>query len=101
MAGALGKYVDAFIDGVEHELSALSGKQHRHECMVEAGDLVSAILAGDGRLTTSELEAWLDDIGPHLTPPVLIAPQRLRESDLITSKSGWLDTPSTLFDLLV
>ncbi len=101
MAGALGKYVDAFIDGVEHELSTLSGKEHRHECMVEAGDLVSAILASDGRFTTSELEAWLDDIGPKLTPPVLITPQQLRQSDLITARSGWLDTPSTLFDLLV
>lgn len=101
MAGALGKYVDAFIDGVEHELSALSGKGHRHECMVEAGDLVSAILAGDGRMTTSELEAWLDDIGPNLTPPVLITPQQLRESDLITARSGWLESPSILFDLLV
>ena len=101
MAGALGKYVDAFINGVEHELSALSGKQHRHECTVEAGDLVSAILAGDGRFTTSELEAWLDDIGPHLTPPVLITPQQLRQSDLISAKSSWIDTPSTMFDLLV
>jgi hypothetical protein len=62
---------------------------------------VSAILASDGRLTTSELEAWLDDIGPHLSPPVLIGPQQLRESDLITSKAGWLTTPSTMFDLLV
>ena len=101
MAGALGKYVNAFIDGVEHELSTLSGAQHRHECMIEAGDLVSAILASDGRLTTTELEAWLDDIGPHLTPPVLITPQRLRESDLINGRSGWIDAPSTMFDLLV
>jgi hypothetical protein len=101
MAGALGKYVDAFIDGVGRELSALSGEQLRHECMVEAGDLVSAILAGDGRLTTTELEAWLDDIGPHLTPPVMITPQRLRESELITGRADWLHTPSTLFDLLV
>jgi len=101
MAGALGRYVDAFVDGVEHELSALSGQQHRHECIVEAGDLVSAILASDGRLTTTELEAWLDDIGPHLTPPVMITPQQLRRSDLITGKAGWLDTPSTMLDLLV
>jgi len=100
MGGALRKYVNAFIDGVEHELSALSGKQHRHECTVEAGDLVSAILASDGRLTTTELEAWLDEIGPHLTPPVRISPQQLRRSDLIAGKSGWLDSPSTMFDLL-
>ncbi len=100
MTGALGKYVTAFVDAVDRELAGLSGKQHRHECTVEAGDLVSAILAGDKRLTTSELEAWLDDIGPHLTPPVLISPQQLRQSDLITGKSVWVDTPSTMFDLL-
>ncbi len=101
MAGALDKYVNGFIDGADSELSALSGRQHRHECLLEACDLVSAILASDGRLTTSELEAWLDDIGSHLAPPVLISPQQFRESDLITSKAGWLATPSTMFDLLV
>jgi hypothetical protein len=100
MAGALHKYVNAFVEGVEHELSALSGTHHRHECIVEAEHLVSAILASDGRLTTTELEAWLDDIGPHLTPPVAISPQQLRDSDLIAGTSRWLDAPSTMFDLL-
>lgn len=101
MSGALRSYVDAFVDGVDAELAELSGKHHRAECLVDAADLVSSILASDGRLTTSELEAWLDDIGPQLTPPVSITPQRLRESDLITSKLTWLSSPSTLFDLLV
>ncbi|MDW3213394.1 MAG: AAA family ATPase [Ilumatobacteraceae bacterium] len=101
MSGALGSYVEAFVDGVDAELTELSGKHHRHECLVDAADLVSAILAADGRLTTSELEAWLDDIGSQLTPPVAVTPQRLRESELITSKHTWLSTPSTLFELLV
>jgi hypothetical protein len=101
MAGALGKYVSAFVDGVGAELSGLSGDDHRAECVVEAGDLVAAVLAADGRLTVTELEAWLDDIGPHLEPPVHITPHVLRESELITSKHGWIDTPSTMFDLLV
>jgi hypothetical protein len=101
MSGALGRYVDAFVDGVDGELAELSGKHHRPECLVEAADLVSAVLAGDGRLTISELDAWLDDIGPHLTPPVIITPHELRTSDLITGKHGWLQTPSTLFDLLL
>ncbi len=101
MGGALHNYVTTFVEGVERELSALSGAHHRQECTIEACDLVSAILASDGRLTTSELEAWLDDIGPRLEPPVSVGPQQLRSSDLITGKDGWLDTPSTLFDLLV
>lgn len=101
MAGPLSKYVNAFVDGVEALLSALSGDSHRQECIVEASDLVSAVLDSDGRLTTSELEAWLDDIGPQLRPPVIITPQQLRESDLIAGKQSWLARPSTLFDLLV
>ena len=101
MAGALESYVDAFVDGVDVELGGLSGEQHREECVIEARDLVSAILAADGRLTTSELEAWLDDIGPDLTPPVIITQQQLRDSDLITAKRDWLRRPSTLFDLLL
>jgi AAA lid domain/ATPase family associated with various cellular activities (AAA) len=101
MSGPLGSYVDAFVDAVDAELTDLSGEPHPTECIVEAADLVSAVLASDGRLTTSELEAWLDDIGPRLAPPVIVTPQQLRESDLIMSKRAWLSTPSTLFRLLV
>jgi hypothetical protein len=101
MGGALGKYVSDFVDGVERQLSNLSSADHRLDCIVEANNLVSAILDSDGRLTATELEGWLDDIGPRLRPPVLISPQRLRESDLITGSQRWLEHPSTLFDLLV
>jgi hypothetical protein len=59
------------------------------------------VYASDGRFTTSELEAWLDDLGPRLDPPVIVTPQQLRDSDLLTGKDAWLGTPSTLFDLLV
>jgi hypothetical protein len=82
-------------------LSALSGDDTSPGVRVEARDLVSAVLDSDGRLTTSELEAWLDDIGTSAAPPVIITPQQLRESDLITGKQVWLTRPSTLFDLLV
>jgi len=73
MAGPLASYVTAFVDGVESELSAMSGRGHRLECVVEADDLVSAIIDSDGRLTGAELEAWLDDVGTRLEPPVLIS----------------------------
>lgn len=101
MAGPLQQYVAAFVDGVDAELSGLSGRQHLTECVLEARDLVSAILASDGRFTTSELEAWLDDIGTRLQPPVIVTPQQLRQSDLLTTHRDWCRTPSTLFDLLV
>jgi len=101
MPGPLSKYVGAFVEGVGTELTDLSGSGHDRECLVEAADLVSAILASDGRLTATELDAWLDDIGSHLAPPVRISSTQLRESDLITAKIDWIATPSTLFDLLV
>jgi hypothetical protein len=101
VAGPLEKYVTAFVDGVEAELADLSGRRHTSECVLEARDLVSAILGSDGRFTTSELEAWLDDVGTRLEPPVIITPQQLRESDLLTVHVEWHRAPSTLFDLLV
>jgi hypothetical protein len=101
MAGALDTYVAAFVDAVESELRGLSGRSHELECVIEARDLVSAVLLADGRLSASELEGWLDAVGMRLSPAVTITPQRLRESDLLPSDDVWLRRPSQLFDLLV
>jgi hypothetical protein len=101
VAGALAKYVDAFVDGVSADLSDLSGRDHRAEVVVDAGDLAAAVIDSDSRQTAAELEAWLDDIGPRLDPPVLVASDRLRESAMLDGKRRWLDRPSTLADLLL
>jgi hypothetical protein len=101
VSGALSKYVTAFVDGVDGVLTELSGESHAQACAIEACDLVSAVLDSDGRLTTTELEAWLEDLGPRLQPPVIITSQQLRDSDLITGKRAWLTRPSTMVDLLV
>ncbi len=101
MAGPLGTYVNAFVDGIEAELRALSGKEHRNDCVIEAESIVSAVLASDGRFAASELDAWLDDIGPALDPPVFISAQQLRDSDLFQGKELWITRPSTMFDLLL
>jgi AAA lid domain/ATPase family associated with various cellular activities (AAA) len=101
MTGPLAAYVTAFVDGVGAQLSALSGREHQVECVVEADDLVSAIFDSDGRLTGAELEAWLDAVGTRLEPPVLISTEQLRESELINGKRRWVESPSTLFDLLL
>ncbi|HUF97285.1 MAG TPA: hypothetical protein VMM60_04090, partial [Ilumatobacter sp.] len=93
MAGPLATYVTAFCDGVEAELTALSGKEHRNDCVIEADSIVSAVLASDGRFAASELDAWLDDIGPALDPPVFISTQQLRESDLFQGKELWISRP--------
>jgi hypothetical protein len=101
MPGPLASYVTAFVDGVGAELSALSGRDHQIESVVEANELVSSIFDSDGRLTGAELGAWLDDVGTRLEPPVLISSEQLRQSDLIKGKRRWVELPSTLFDLLL
>lgn len=101
MPGPLGTYVDAFVNGIAAELRALSGKEHRNDCVIEAESIVSAVLASDGRFAVSELDAWLDDIGPALDPPVFISTQQLRDSDLFQGKDLWITRPSTMFDLLI
>jgi AAA+ superfamily predicted ATPase len=97
----LAPYVDAFVDAVSAELGEMSGRDLRAEVTVEAGDIVGAVIASDERLSAAELEAWLDDIGARLVPPVRVSSTQLRESELLAGKRTWLDRPSTLFDLLV
>jgi AAA+ superfamily predicted ATPase len=99
--GVLASYVDAFVDGVNAELGELSGRDHRNDVTVEAGDIVAAVIGADDRQSTDELEAWLDDIGSRLQPAVRVSSTQLRESELLRNRTTWLDHPSTLFDLLV
>jgi hypothetical protein len=101
MALVLERYVDEFVTDVGGELSALSGRDHRADCVVEARNVSSAVLIADGRLARDELVGWLGAIGARLDPPVLVTPEQLRDSDLLRSSAGWLASPSTMFDLLV
>jgi AAA lid domain/ATPase family associated with various cellular activities (AAA) len=99
--GVLASYVDAFVDGVNAELGELSGRDHRNDVTVEAGDIVAAVIGADDRQSADELEAWLTDIGARLVPPVRVSSIQLRESEVLRGRRAWLDHPSTLFDLLV
>jgi hypothetical protein len=101
VSGVLGKYVDAFVEGVAAELAALAGDGHRGDVTIDAGELAAAVFDSDGRLSGDELRAWVDDIGPRFDPPVIITPDRLREGGMLQGKRSWLGRPSTLFDLLV
>jgi hypothetical protein len=101
VAGAIAEYVDAFVDGVAAELGELAGADHTRDVVVDAGDLVAAVVDSDERRSTAELEAWLDDIGTRLEPPVLVSSERLRDSETLDGKRAWLSRPSTLFDLLL
>jgi hypothetical protein len=96
--------VAEFVSGVANELAALSGKTAEHhapDVVIEASNLVAAIIAADGRLTDSELDAYLDSIGPFLEPPLVTSTAHVRETDLFSHREQWLDEPSVLFDLLV
>ena len=52
-------------------------------------------------MTDSELDAYLDSIGPLLDPPLLTSASHVRETDLFKRRDEWLQGPSMLFDLLV
>ena len=96
--------VGEFVGGIADELAALSGKApdaHAPDAVIEASNLVAAIIAADGRLTDSELDAYLDSIGPLLDPPLLTSASHVRETDLFKRRDEWLQGPSMLFDLLV
>jgi Holliday junction resolvasome RuvABC ATP-dependent DNA helicase subunit len=100
----MGRDVREFIGGIADELAALSGKgpdAHTPDAIIEASNLVAAIIAADGRLTDSELDAYLDAIGPLLDPPLLTSAMHVRETDLFRNRDEWLAGPSMLFDLLV
>ena len=104
MPSPLQRDVAEFIDGIAAELASLSGRatsDHAADAVIEASNLVAAIIAADGRLTDSELDGYLDSIGPLLDPPLLTSAMHVRETDLFSRRDDWLAEPSVLFDLLV
>ncbi len=104
MPSPMQRDVAEFIDGIAAELGSLSGRptaHHAADAVIEASNLVAAIIAADGRLTDSELDAYLDTIGPLLDPPLITSSAHVRETDLFSRRDEWLAEPSVLFDLLV
>ena len=104
MTGPIDEDVAGFVNGIARELAELSGRpdaEHIADAVIEASNLVAAVIAADGRLTDSELDAYLDSIGPLLTPPLITTAAQLREGDLFTNRQQWLVEPGVLFDLLV
>ncbi len=96
--------VSAFVDEVGGALGALSGRgtdAHRQESLIEASNLVGAVIDSDGRQADAELDAFLDAIGPRLQPPLIVTAGRLREGGMLDGRRSWLRAPSVLFDLLL
>jgi AAA+ superfamily predicted ATPase len=104
MSSPMVRDVADFIEGVTTELSSLSGKPrsaHTADAVIEASNLIAAVIAADGRLTDMELDAYLDSVGPLLDPPLLTSASHVRGTDLFHNREQWLAGPSVLFDLLV
>jgi hypothetical protein len=102
--GPLADDVSQFVERVGTALAELAGRapgDFHSECYREASSIAGAVIDSDGRRTDAELSAWLDDLGPHLDPPVIVTPQRLREGGMLDGTAAWLAVPSTMFDLLV
>lgn len=102
-AASLADDVLAFIDELQAALTSLSSDAsgHRSDLLIEASNIIAAVIDADGRQATAELDGFLDVLGPHLDPPLVISAQRLREGGLLDGRSTWFSTPSVLFDLLV
>jgi len=102
MGQAFEDSADDFIQAMAEILDSLSGgADHRHECVIEASNLVSAFIDADGRHSTAELEGWIATLGAKLSPPMIVTTHTLRDDDTFGGRAEWLDRPSTMFDLLV
>ena len=95
--------VAAFVSAASSVLAALSGKPASSflaDATTEVANVVGGVIAADGRTTDGELDAYLDVIGPLLTPPLVVATATARDLDLFNGKTQALTTPSVMFDLL-
>lgn len=104
MAVDLAQDVERFVADISAALSTLSGKpagHHGRESLIEASNVIAAVIDADGRHADAELDTYLDVLGPKLDPPLLIAASHLRDSELFDGCAAWLHKPSVLFDLLV
>jgi hypothetical protein len=103
-SGPLGPAVDGFVASISNELATLSSREatsFARDTAVEAASIAAAIIDADGRFTQSELEGYLDALGPRLDPPLLVSSTELRESGMLVGRAAWLQQPSVMFDLLV
>lgn len=91
-----------FIADMSVVLAELAGgADHRAECVIEASNLVAALIDADGRHSDAELNGWIGALGDQLEPPMFVTAQTLRSDDTFGGRRSWLEHPSTMFDLLV
>lgn len=96
--------VERFVDEISAVLAELSGRpavEHRRDVLIEASNVVAALVDTDGRHAEAELHSFLDVLGPRLDPPLITSAAQLRDTGLLDGRRSWLDAPSVLADLLL
>ena len=101
---AVHRFIDDVAPLVEDLLRALPGRDPstaRRDTITEAFDLVCACIDADGLATDPELWALLKIFAPIMDSALLRStPTAIREAKIIKGRIEWLETPSTMFDIL-
>ncbi len=99
----LGGAVSSFLSVASEQLAALSGKPadtFLADAANEVANIVGGLISADGRTTDGELTAYLDVIGPLLSPPMHTTTLAARDLRLFNGMTERLGRPSVMFDLL-
>jgi Cdc6-like AAA superfamily ATPase len=107
--GPLGRAVDNFLVAVTPALTRLAGDSRvgdpdklAGDVALEAFNLTAAFVDADGRHTDDELDAFVAVFGPRFdTVARAASPNAMRAAGLLTGSRTYLDSPSSLFALLV
>ena len=100
---SLAAAVSSFVSAVSEQLAALTGKPASSflaDTANEASNIVGGVIGADGFSTASELDSYLDAIGPLLDPPLAISTLAARGLSLFRGKTEQLAQASVLYDLL-
>ncbi len=106
---ALPRVVGDFIDDLAPRVQALGERVEgidparlRADVAVEAYNLVSALIDADEVHTDDEIASFVATFAPVFGGTLNGAtPETVRDSQLLTGKRTWLESPSVMFDLLV
>jgi Cdc6-like AAA superfamily ATPase len=98
---ALTAPVDEFVADLTAAGQSVSDKVREQDVAVEAYNLVAAFIDADGRHTDDELWAFIAAFAPRFDTTLQHAkPADVRSAHLVDGKAAWLDTPTTLFQIL-
>ncbi|MBI2708646.1 MAG: AAA family ATPase [Actinobacteria bacterium] len=100
--------VDAFVEELTPIVRALASRVPSVDARALEGDVVreafavaAAFIDCDGIHTDAELWSLLVAFGPRLEGDLVrAAPDDVRRAGLVAGRAAWLDTPSTMLDLL-